>query len=254
MRFGLLASGSRGNATLVQARGTTVLIDCGLSLRAAETALARLGVEPDAIGAILVTHEHGDHVGGVGPLARRHGIPVWLTRGTWEAAAPVLGELPEHHILCSHRPQALGDLQIHPITVPHDAREPVQFRLDDGLHRMAVLTDAGSITAHICRSLEACDALVLECNHDTTMLAAGSYPATVKARIAGDYGHLSNAQAGELLGRIGAGGLKHLVAAHLSEANNTPALARAALAAALDCAEDWIAVADQDSGLDWRSL
>ncbi len=253
IRFASLGSGSRGNALLVEAGGTRVLLDCGFGVREAISRLARLGVQPETLSAILVTHEHGDHVGGVFALARRYAIPVWLTHGTLSALA-VRGEVPPLSVIDGHSAYALGDLQILPYPVPHDAREPVQYVFSDGAHRLGVLTDAGSLTPHLVAMLDGCDALVLECNHDPALLAASSYPASLKRRIAGRLGHLDNAAAASLLRQIDAGRLQHVVAAHLSEQNNRPELAVAALAGALSCAADWVAVAGQEAGFDWRQI
>jgi len=254
VRFASLGSGSRGNGTVVQADGTTVLVDCGFSLRETTRRLQRLGLAPGDLSAVLLTHEHGDHVSGAGALARRYRLPVWLTAGTLDAAVNVLGELPEVVVFPSHQAFALGALQIEPLAVPHDAREPCQFVFGDGARRFALVTDVGRQTPFLRRRLDGCDALLLEFNHDETMLAAGGYPQGLKQRIAGDLGHLSNRQAGELLGAVDGARLQHCVAAHLSAMNNTAALARAAAAAALGCTPDWIGVADQDQGLDWRAL
>lgn len=253
IRFASLGSGSRGNALLVEAGSTRVLLDCGFGLREAVRRLERLGVAPDSLSAILVTHEHGDHVGGVFRLARRHAIPVWLTHGTLAAlagreAAPALS------VIDGHTTYAIGDLQILPYPVPHDAREPIQYVFSDGARRLGVLTDAGSLTPHLVSMLDACDALVLECNHDAAMLAASSYPPSLKRRIAGRLGHLDNAAAAALLQEIDCRRLQHVVAAHLSEENNRPALAVDALAGALSCAADWIGVADQEEGFGWRQI
>ena len=252
MRFASLGSGSRGNATLVESGATRVLVDCGFSCRETERRLARLGRTPDQLAALLVTHEHGDHVRGVPLLARKYGLPVWLTRGTCGMLRDT--DLPVVRHFDGHSSMEIGDLHIKPFTVPHDAREPCQFVFDDGRRRLGLLTDTGRITPHIIESLDGCDALLLECNHDTDMLADGPYPAALKRRVGGQLGHLSNDQAGTLLTALDTSCLQHLVAAHLSDKNNRPALAQAALGSALDCAEDWIGVADQDAGLDWRTL
>ncbi len=252
MRFASLGSGSRGNATLVEHAGTRVLLDCGFSVRETERRLARLGRSGDELSAIVVTHEHGDHINGVGALARKYGLAVWASAGT--LALDRLGKVAKVHCFNSHQAFVLGDLQVQPFPVPHDAREPCQFAFSDGERRLGILTDVGCATAHIAEQLSGCDALMLECNHDKTLLDNGNYPASLKRRIAGAQGHLSNAQAKALLRRLETGQLKQVVAAHLSEKHNTPALARAALAAALDCTSDWVAVADQDAGLDWREV
>jgi phosphoribosyl 1,2-cyclic phosphodiesterase len=257
MRFCSLGSGSTGNATLVEAgRGTTtsrVVIDCGFSLREFETRLARAGLEPAQLDAIFVTHEHGDHVGCALTLARRHGIALWMSRGTWHAiGAPELDGLL--HFARDAAAITVGDLQLVPYTVPHDAAEPLQLRCGDGAVALGVLTDAGSITPHLLAHLHACDALLLECNHDAELLARSTYPAMLKARIGGRYGHLSNDTAAEVLRACNPARLQHLVAAHLSEQNNRPALARAALGAAVGTAGDEIVVADPLNGFGWLSI
>lgn len=252
MRFASLGSGSRGNATLIQAADTIVMVDCGFSMSETESRLQRLGVGPGDIAALLVTHEHSDHVSGVARFATRHRIPIRCTAGT-RAACLKLG-LETAEPFDGHAAFTLGDLQVIPVAVPHDAREPTQFLFDDGAHRFGLLTDTGEITPHIRRMFDGCAALLLECNHDREMLENGSYPPSLKDRVGGPLGHLSNAQAAGLLRRLDTQWLQHLVAAHLSEKNNTPELARTALAEAVDCEPDWIGVADQETGLDWREI
>jgi phosphoribosyl 1,2-cyclic phosphodiesterase len=257
MRFCSLGSGSGGNATIVEGRsGSTtsrVLIDCGFSLREFELRLARAGLECDDLDAVFVTHEHGDHVGCALTLARRHDLPVWMSRGTWRA----IGEpdLPES-LSFARDGQAItiGDLLLMPYTVAHDAAEPLQLRCSDGARHLGVLTDVGSITPHLVANLQGCDALILECNHDRGMLAASSYPASLKARIGGRFGHLSNDTAAQILAATLHPGLKHLVAAHLSAQNNRPALAISALVDICGAAFDEILVADPQLGFDWLSL
>ncbi len=252
MRFASLGSGSRGNATLVEAGTTLVLVDCGFSCRETERRLARLGYSPADLSALLVTHEHGDHVRGIPLLARKYELPVWMTRGTLRMLPD--GDLPVVHPIELHSDISIGSLRVRPFAVPHDAREPCQFVFEDGAHRFGMLTDTGRMTPHILECLDACDALLLECNHDVELLANGSYSAALKQRVGGPLGHLSNAQAGSLLSQLDTSRLQHLVAAHLSDKNNRPALAQAALATALDCEPDWIAIADQEEGLDWRAI
>jgi len=252
MRFASLGSGSRGNALLVESGRTLVMLDCGFSARTVEQRMARLGCHPGRLAALLLTHEHGDHVRGAAALARRYRIPVWLTRGTRRMLRD--DDLPAVHHFDGHAGFAIGDLQLQPFTVPHDACEPCQFVFGDGARRLGVLTDAGRMTPHIVECLAACDALVLECNHDVDMLATGPYSPALKRRVGGPLGHLSNHQAGALLAQLEQGRLQHLVAAHLSEQNNRPELACDALAAAAGCTRDWIAVADQEQGLDWRAI
>lgn len=254
MRFASLGSGSEGNGLVVEAGTTRVLIDCGFGVRDAAHRLARIGLAPEQLAAILVTHEHSDHIGGVAAFAARHAIPVWLTFGTLEVASERIADLPRVYGFDSHDVFAIGSLEIRPFPVPHDARDPVQFVVGDGHARLGVLTDIGTITPLVEERLSACEALVLECNHDETMLANGSYPEPLKQRIAGRYGHLCNEAAAALLRAIDTSRLRHVIAAHLSQQNNTPALARSALAGALGCAEDWIGIADQVTGFDWREI
>jgi phosphoribosyl 1,2-cyclic phosphodiesterase len=256
VRFASLGSGSKGNCLVAEAAGSRVLIDCGLSPRETARRLARLGLQADAIHAILVTHEHDDHASHAYPFAALHGIPVHLTHGTRraqeEAGRSAAGV--ELRMIESREPFAVGAIRVEPFTVPHDAREPVQFVLGDGARRLGVLTDLGASTAHVERTLSGCDALVLETNHDLDLLWAGDYPKWLKERIAGPFGHLDNGSSARLLAALDRSRLKHVIAAHLSQSNNTVALARAALARALGCAEDWVGIATQEEGFGWREL
>jgi len=252
VRFAVLGSGSRGNGTLIEQDGTCLLIDCGFTLKEVERRLATLGKQASELAAILVTHEHGDHISGVGPLARKYGLPVWATRGT--LAARRLGEGVRTHSFCCHSDFAIGDVEVHPFPVPHDAREPSQFRFSNGTVRLGLLTDLGCTTPHVEQQLSGCEALILECNHERELLEQGEYPPPLKRRVGGDHGHLSNAQAAALLARLDVSRLKHLVAAHLSEQHNTPDLAQQALAGALGCETHWVQVAHQDTGLTWREV
>ncbi len=252
MRFSYLGSGSKGNSALVGSGDTCVMIDCGFSVAAAETRLARLGVAVGDIAAVLVTHEHSDHIGGVARLARRYGIAVWMTPGTF-AAAPDK-DIPGLNLFSCHESFEVGDLRIEPMPVPHDAREPCQFVFGDGDRRLGILTDTGHITRHIAERLSGCDALVIECNHDLDMLMRGPYPMTVKRRVAGDLGHLNNSQSAALIHDLDTGCLQHLVAVHISETNNTRDLALEALASALGVPQNEIGAAGQEGGLDWRRI
>lgn len=254
MRFASLGSGSQGNCLIVDAGDTKILLDCGFSARATVERLGRLSVSAEEITGIVLTHEHSDHIAGVFRFASRFSIPVYLTHGTHDAVPRGKSPLPECRLIDGHGSFAIGSLEINPFPVPHDAREPVQYVFSNGGHRLGVLTDSGSITQHIVDVLQACDALVLECNHDQDLLAASDYPMMLKRRISGNFGHLNNAQAALLLRRIKTRQLQHIVAAHLSQHNNRPELAVGALAAVLDCAEDWIGVACQQRGFGWRDL
>ena len=254
MRFASLGSGSEGNGLLVEADGTRVLVDCGFGIRDTVARLSRIGVSPDTISAIIVTHEHSDHIGGVAPFAMRFGTPVWLTFGTLSIVSEQFAGLPCVRGFDSHDRFAIDAIEVCPFPVPHDAREPVQFVCSDGCWRLGVLTDIGVSTPYVEATLSGCDALVLECNHALDLLANGDYPFSLKQRIASKFGHLDNGAAAGLLARLDNSRLKHLIAAHLSQNNNLPALARAALAAALDCDPDWIGIADQHLGFGWREF
>ncbi len=233
-----------------------MLIDCGLNLRDTEKRLARLGLAPADLAGILITHEHGDHAGCAFDFAAGHALTIYLTYGTLvalEAEGKVLDGVMKVVINGTEK-LGIGELEVMPFTVPHDAREPVQFVLSDGAARLGVLTDIGVSTPHVEKTLSGLDALVLECNYDYDMLWAGPYPKWLKERIAGPFGHLDNRESERLLGNLERSKLKHVIGAHLSQHNNTPALARASLARALGCEESWVGVATQSDGFDWRDL
>jgi phosphoribosyl 1,2-cyclic phosphodiesterase len=253
IRFASLGSGSAGNALLVESGATCVMVDCGFGQRETLRRLARLERGPEHLTGILVTHEHGDHIGGVFPFARRHALPVLLSYGTFSVCQSAAAGV-DLRIIDSHASFCVKALEIQPYPVPHDAREPVQFVFSDGKRRLGLLTDAGEITQHIRDVLSGIDGLVLECNHDAGMLASSNYPASLRQRIAGRFGHLENGAAAELLLEIDSSRLQHLVAAHLSEQNNHPSLAVRALATALGCADERIGVACQEVGFDWRQV
>lgn len=255
MRFASLGSGSEGNGLLVECGSAhapvRLLIDCGFGVRDAARRLERLGLVPANIDAVLVTHEHSDHIRGVERLAATHEIPVFLTAGTARMGLDASSPRVTVHAIEPDRDFDHSGVRIHPVPVPHDAREPVQYVIDDGVSRLGVLTDLGHPTVHVLRSMAGLDAIVLECNHDEDMLRSGRYPPQLKRRIAGDYGHLANRVAASLLSAINHSGLKTVVAAHLSRENNLPELARKELARAWGRAPEDVIVADQDDGLDW---
>lgn len=257
MKFASLGSGSEGNALLISAASgvtqTTVMLDCGFAIRETERRLARLGMLPQDLAGIVVTHEHQDHVGGVFKFARRHRIPVWLSYGTYQAMREDGSGVDIRFCRDGDRLE-IGDLELSPYTVPHDAREPVQYCASDGRHKLGVLTDAGQATVHMLQALSACDALMLECNHDRQMLADSYYPPSLKRRIGGDYGHLSNDRSAEILAALDQTRLRKVIGAHLSQKNNTPLLARAALSSVLDEGKTEIMIACQEAGFDWVVL
>jgi len=252
MRFALLGSGSKGNATVITHATDCILLDCGFSCQETVRRLDRLGLVAEQIDAILVTHEHGDHVRGVSVLARKYDIPVWMTAGT--RAACKLEPTVRVMEFNPHLPFKLGALHVQPVPVPHDAREPTQFVVTNGQQRLGILTDTGSTTPHIVDALSGLDALILEWNHDQHMLANSSYPESLKRRVSSDYGHLANHQSLTLLQTLDTRQLRFLIAAHISEKNNSTALINQLLTefdAPPDCQ---MLMADQQTGLEWCEL
>lgn len=257
LRFKSLGSGSSGNATLVEAQSgvhtTRLLIDCGIRLCDLEARLIEAGTCAEDLDAIFITHEHGDHIGCARSFVKRYSTPLWMSQGTWLAVCDDAW-LPHQHLLNLARDGntiEIGALQALPFTVPHDAREPLQLRCSDGNRHLGLATDLGHPSAHVVSSLQSCHALLLEANHDPEMLQASSYPSFLKQRVAGPWGHLANHAAAELLARVKHKDLNFVLAAHLSERNNTPELARASLSKAMQCAPLDIAVADPITGSAW---
>ncbi len=251
MRIASLGSGSRGNATLVQHDGTTLLVDNGFSLRQFCKRLDRFDVEVDSIDAILLTHEHSDHSGGIERLCGAHGIPLWTTVGT---ARAVLTSGFDYNRLVAGRAVTIGAIEVMPITVPHDACEPLQFvfhQLDSG-KRLGILTDTGHVTSHIVEAFNHLDALLLEFNYDPAMLESGPYPEMLKQRVGGNHGHLSNLQSVDLLRQIDTEKLDCLIAAHISEKNNTPVIVEQ-LIRQLNGLPTPV-LANQNEGFDWISI
>ncbi len=254
LRFRSLGSGSSGNATLVEGsdglRITRLLVDCGFGLKQLDARLAKAGLDADQIDAVFITHEHGDHIGCARQLALRNRKMVWMSPGTHAAL-----DAPDFKGLLQLAQDGtsidLGGIQIQPFTVPHDAREPLQLTCTDGSRRLGILTDLGHATAHVLEQLSLCDALLLECNHEAEMLARSAYPPFLKKRVGGNFGHLSNQQASEIVRGVAHEGLQTVVAAHLSLQNNHPDLARAALCLALGCDLNDVGVADPVQGTDW---
>ena len=251
MRFAVLGSGSQGNGTLIASEDTLVLVDCGFSLRETERRLARLDVSPAQLSAILVTHEHADHVHGVGLLSRRYNIPVYLSQGTARGLrkpVEVAG-----FVACGQQLE-IGALRISVVGVAHDAQEPTQYVFSDGRRRFGLLTDLGSWCPRVLDHYQDCDALMIEANHCRDLLARGHYPYFLKLRVGGSEGHLNNHQAADLVAELGWKHLQHLVLAHLSSKNNLPQLARQQFVDTLGCDPAWLQMADQDFGLDWRHI
>ena len=251
MQFCCLGSGSKGNATLVKHGETTVMVDCGFPMK---HTLARLSANDTAIqeiSAILVTHEHADHINGVSMLARRFGIPVYASRGTLRS-----GRLEQGlDVSCITLDQAfhIGEIAIMPVAVPHDANEPCQFVFSAEDKRLGIMTDLGSISPHVQESFVDCHALLLEANHDLDMLWAGKYPPSLKHRVAGDWGHLSNAQAEQFLHALDKKCLSTLVLGHMSQQNNTLDLMKRHFDAFMDHVQELV-YATQDEGFSWLEV
>jgi len=252
VRFASLGSGSKGNATLVQSGGTLVMVDCGFSLKETRRRLQRLQVDPAAISAILVTHEHSDHISGVGALARALNIPVYLTHGTQRSGR--LGACEQVIAFNAGESFCLDDITVRSVVVPHDAREPCQYLFSSDGCRVGLLTDLGSVTPHVVDVYRGCHGLLLEFNHCSDLLAAGPYPPSLKSRVGGDWGHLSNRQACDLLSQIVTDDLVQLAIAHISEQNNARNAVESQLMASLP---DWhasVVWAEQTGGFPWLSV
>ena len=248
MRLASLGSGSKGNATLVHLGDQLLLVDCGFSARQVSTRLERLGLAPGDITALLVTHVHSDHMRGVQTLAHKFNIPVYASHGTLKAM-----DFPfAANSFDSHESFALGNVQVVPVAVPHDAREPTQFVfVHDGV-KVGVLSDLGHVTPHVIASYQDCDLLLMESNHDLGMLKAGKYPPYLQRRVGGLHGHLNNQQAVELLEAIGHSGLR-VVIGHISEANNDLAIIEQAFSSFRTRVAS-IEIANQSSGVSWQTV
>lgn len=239
----------------VDGQHTRLLLDCGFSSKELDKRLAVVGLEPTDLNAILVTHEHNDHAAGAYRAAKRWRLPLHATYGTLCAAYDHISpEWQQHHDLSfvqAGQAFTIGNIRIDPIAVPHDAREPVQYRFAAAQRHLAVLTDAGHPSSHLTASLEGLHAMVLECNHDAETLKQSAYPPSLKQRILGDWGHLSNAQAAHLLGSLNTSQLGAVWCAHLSKSNNTPAMARSALAQVMQWPDEAVHVLDQEEPGQW---
>ncbi len=222
MKFSILSSGSRGNSLYLETGSARILVDAGLSGIEIERRLGAVGAFPQSLDAIFVTHEHSDHVKGVGVLARRYGLPVYVNSETLKCAEKTLGKLPEVISFQTGETLNIKNLSVETFTKCHDAADPTGLVFRNNGIKIGLVTDMGRSTRLAEDRLRACNALILEFNYDPTMLSEGPYPLDLKRRIHSSEGHLSNQQAGELLEVLSHGGLKCLVLAHLSETNNTP--------------------------------
>lgn len=244
----VLASGSRGNATYVSDGRTAILIDAGLSGVELQRRMAAKGLDPGRLDAILVSHEHTDHIQGVGVLSRRFRLPVYINDGTRRASEAALGKLAGMlPFTCGHGFD-IGSLTVHPFSISHDADDPAGFTITCDGAKLGVATDLGMVTGVVRTHLANCDILIVEANHDERMLVDGPYPWPLKQRIRGRSGHLSNDDAGLLLETLRHQGLAHVILAHLSEENNTPEKARCAAKRALNGTPIELHVALQKTG------
>lgn len=250
MRFCPLFSGSSGNALFVEGEKERLLIDAGLPGRTVEQALRLIGVAPETLSAILVTHEHSDHVKGVGVLARKYGLPVYANAPCWQAMLPLTGEISPRsmRVFETGRDFYLGSLNIFPFPTPHDCAEPVGYGITEQGKRLTVMTDIGHMSEGMLDMAAHSDLLLLESNHDVDMLKAGPYPYPLKQRILSSHGHLSNEAAGRALARLYGRGVRNAILGHLSAENNDPRLARLTAEQALheEGAEMRLAVARRD--------
>lgn len=253
MKYISLGSGSRGNATLIMQQERAVLIDCGFNRKTALQRLQEARVDPRQLDALLVTHEHADHAKGVQLLCEALSIPFYASFGTARKMEWV--DHPLWRCLQADEVVSIGHLAIMPVVVPHDAEEPLQFVLENVPgKRLGVLSDLGSLTPHLIDCYKDCHALQLEANHDPNMLQNGPYPPSLRARVAGAFGHLSNQQCAELIRRVHWHGLSRVTAGHISEKNNSRDLVRAELSPVLDCLPQQVRLLEQDQISDWIEI
>jgi len=247
-----LGSGSSGNSSVVRSKTTTLLLDCGFTLKETVARLATLGIAAEDIDAILVTHEHGDHMRGVGPVSRRFRLPVWMTHGTWGACRD--RNINDLHLFHAHESFTIGDIHLDPFPTPHDAAESCQFVFSVGARRVACLTDLGACTPHVLDKIRGVNALLVESNYDPEMLRLGPYPRSLQARITSDWGHLANDQAGALVAELDHAELQYILLGHLSERNNSDAIAYQTVSDHVTSRRERIGVLKQHECSDWYVL
>ncbi len=226
LKICVLGSGSEGNSALVYSETTAVLIDAGFSCRKIVEKLEGVGFDAANLDALLITHEHGDHMRGAGILSKKYSLPVYLTEGTLSGSRGALHKDVSREVIRSEQTFAVGDIEIDPFTIPHDVAEPVAFLLSHGGRRALVLTDIGKVTVRAVEKIRKAHLAVVESNHDTELLKIGPYPWPLKERIRGGLGHLSNDDCADLLKNAGSNGLETVIFGHLSRTNNNPDLVR----------------------------
>jgi phosphoribosyl 1,2-cyclic phosphodiesterase len=253
VKFASLGSGSKGNATIIDTENGCLMIDCGFSIKETTRRLERVGKSPQDISAILVTHEHSDHWKGVLPFSSKFSIDVYATAGCYRAVNVSPSSSKLFKIVCSHTVFMINRVQVQPIPVPHDANEPVQYIFSYDQYRLGILTDVGNITPYIIQQYNNCTGLLVEANHDVELLQAGAYPKFLKDRVAGQWGHLNNAQTASLLSAIDQQSIQKLVIGHISESNNNSARVKQAIEDVFASSEK-IIYANQNEGFDWVYL
>jgi phosphoribosyl 1,2-cyclic phosphodiesterase len=226
LKFSILSSGSGGNSVYIEADGKRILIDAGLSEKKLSQRMAHIDRSLNGLDAVFATHEHSDHIRGMGPLLRKHQLQLFTTEGTYKRSCHSMGTLPGFNPIRAGQPVEFGELVVEPYATPHDAEESVAFVIHYRGSRLGIATDLGQVTAAVKNKLQKLDALLIESNHDVNMLDAGPYPWVTKRRIKSDVGHLSNEACGELLSSVKHSGLRLVVLMHMSETNNHPELAR----------------------------
>ncbi|MDG2252866.1 MAG: MBL fold metallo-hydrolase [Methylophilaceae bacterium] len=256
MRFCSLGSGSSGNSFIVQDDETTLLIDCGFGLNETVSRLERYGISPDQLNAILLTHEHEDHIKGAFSFANKYKVPIYLSHGTFKMCKKKINNNYDIHFNIINGTQSfmINGIEVTPIPVPHDAREPFQFMFVSKFKSIAIITDLGFITNHLINTLKEIKGLVLEFNHDKKMLIDSDYPQSLKDRVSGMYGHLENMESIKLLKAINYNGIKWIAAAHLSKKNNDENLVRGLISDATSKEKELIKVIDQIKGIDWLNV
>lgn len=247
-----LGSGSSGNATLVRTPATLLLLDCGFTLKETTARMAKLGLSPSNLDGVLISHEHGDHVKGIGPLSRKFAKPVWLTHGTYNALRDQ--RFTHTNLISAHQAFKIGDIDIDPFPTPHDAAESCQYVFSHQDVRFACVTDLGACTPHVEEKLAGVTGLLVESNYDEQMLSNGPYPRSLQARIRSDFGHLGNVQAGQLVKRVDHAGMQSILLGHLSEQNNTDKAAYSTMAEYVPANDNRVTVLQQHSCSQWFDL
>jgi phosphoribosyl 1,2-cyclic phosphodiesterase len=246
MKFSILGSGSRGNAVFVESKKTGVLIDAGFSGKQLGTRLSAIGKDIASVNAVLLTHEHNDHITGAGVVSRRLRIPVFANAGTFEGAAPKIGKLHQKREFSTGEEITFQDLKIRSFRTLHDTNDPVGFVISDGRHSIGYCTDTGKVTHLMAARLLECSALILEFNHDLEMLKNGPYPLALQQRVRSSHGHLANGDAAAFLKELLSDRLQYVILAHLSETNNLPKIAHEAALKAAQSSRCKLVIASQN--------